>query len=131
MSSEKITIAVAILGLVGTLGGIFITHHFSRAAEFERRQTQQAIEAYCVVLDNLVGKNDFVPLVPYADPDVLNTVANLEKTVRRLGGDLKNNETKSVTMATFRAMRTHLTGATPDAVNDGTMKDIEILLSSP
>ena len=40
MSSNHTTIAVAILGLIGTLagtfGGILVTHHPSRDAAFER-----------------------------------------------------------------------------------------------
>ena len=50
MSSEKITIVVAILGLIGTLGGtlggILVTNHLSRDEAFERRQTEQAVKAY-------------------------------------------------------------------------------------
>ena len=81
MSSDKITILVAILGLVGTLGGtlggIFITNHFSRAAAFERSQAQQAIEAYSEAFADLADENRWVPVVLYADADVLKNLANL------------------------------------------------------
>lgn len=130
MSGEKTTVVVAILGLIGTLGGtlggIFVTNHFSRAAAFERSQTQQAIEAYSVALDALFGENDFSSLVLYADPDVLKNVANLKKTHSEVGGSLQNQDLRNAAMATFRAMRTHVTG--DDPVSEATMKDIERLM---
>ena len=133
MSSERITIVVAILGLIGTLGGtlggIFITNHFSRAAAFESSQTQQAIKAYSVALDGLFGDNDFIPLVLYAEADVLKNLAILMETSRKFGGSLENEEIRKVVMATFQAMRTHVTG--DDAVSEDTMKDTKILMFPP
>ena len=130
MSGNNITIAVAILGLIGTLagtfGGILVTHHLSRDAAFERSQTQQAVKAYSVALKTVFGQNAFLPLTLSADGEVLDKLAALKKVHSQVGGDLENEDLKKAAMATIQAMRMHVTG--DDVVGKDILDDIDKLM---
>ena len=130
MSSNNITIAVAILGLIGTLagtfGGILVTHHLSRDAAFERSQTQQAIKAYSVALKTVFGQNAFLPLTLSADGEVLKKLAALKEVHSEKGDDLQNEQLKAAAMATIQAMRVHVTG--DDDVSADTLNAIDRLM---
>ena len=128
MSSEKITIAVAILGLIGTLGGtlggIFVTNHLSRDEVFERRQTEQAVKAYSDALHQVFNENVYLPVVLYGDPEVVRRFADLEEAAE--GGLVNAGQHKEPIMKVLQAMRMHVTGS--GAVSDDTKKNIERLL---
>ena len=134
----KITIVVAILGLIGTLGGtfggIFVTHHLSKTDVLERRQTEQTLKAYSEVLHEMFPdkdgkKNVYLPVVLYGDTEVLRSIADLEKKALDYGGDLQVKEVKEAAMATSRAMRLHVIGS--GVVSDETSADIERLMFEP
>ena len=115
----------------GTLGGIFVTHHLSRADAFERSQTEQAIEAYSEALHEMFPgedgkKNVYLPVVLYGDTEVLRSLADLKKKALEHDGDLRVVEVREAAMATFRAMRVHVIAS--GVVSDETSADIEKLM---
>ena len=128
MLSEKITIVVAILGFIGTLGGtlggIFVANHLSRDEGFESRKTEQAVKAYSAVLRQVLGKNVYIRVILYGEPEVVRRLADLEEAAN--GGFVNAGEHKEPIMKVLQAMRMHVTGS--GVVNDDTMENIERLL---
>ena len=128
MLSEKITIVVAILGFIGTLGGtlggVFVANHLSRDEVFERRQTEQAVKAYSDALHQVLGENVYLPVVLYGEPEVVRRLADLEEAAK--GGLVNAGQHKEPIMKVLQAMRMHVTGS--GVVNDDTKENIERLL---